>query len=116
MLDSEIANSIVESSLKLLGAPYREDYRCIEFAREVYSTVGLSLPPPSMNLTVADMKDPPIGYVLYLRHKAHRGTSLFTHVVITLSERRCIHASYYFGMAVVITDLDVLLELYDVAT
>lgn len=77
--------------------------------------MGLTLPPVDLNLTADDLNKSPVGYVLYLRHKRYHGTNRFTHAGIMLENKKCIHCSYYFGMAVVITDLDNLFEIYDIA-
>jgi len=113
-LNPRIAGQIEAEAMQFLGTPYARDFNCMTFVRAVYRAVGLTLPPMALNVTTADLVNPPIGYVLYVQHKQapRRG---YSHVVIILPRRRCIHCSYYFGRKVVITDLDELMALYDIA-
>lgn len=85
----------------------------MDFVREVYLKNQLTLPPLSLNLTPEELLNPPIGHILYLRHKQASPGRNFTHAALILPERKAIHASYYFGMCVVITDLDELMKIYD---
>jgi hypothetical protein len=116
MLTDEQRQAIVTSAIGFLGRPYEEGFKCTDFIREAYRHAGLTLPPPHMNLSLRDLDDPPIGYVLYLKHKEHGGSRRLTHAVILLPDRMCIHSSYFFGMKVVTTALDDVLAVYEIAS
>lgn len=115
-MDAEKAEQIVAVARTFLDRPYTKDFRCMDFVREVYRRVGLTLPPIERNLTVDDLKNPPVGFVLYLLHKENTFDRKYSHVAIILPGRTCIHMSYYFGGRVVITDLDTFLEIYHLAS
>ena len=104
-----------EAYLQRLGRPYSEAYKCLTFVRDVYGAVGLTLPPIVMNVRREQLENPPVGFVLYLRRKSKRSatSTRFTHAGIIIPERSLIHCSYYFGKKVVISDLDEVLEIYD---
>ncbi len=115
MIQPEVVSKLVETAMTYLGRPYSGDFKCLDFLREVYRTVGLTLPPLAKNLTFDQLHDPPVGFVLYLLHKENTFDRNYSNAVLILPDRNCIHASYYFGNAVVITELDLLFEIYDIA-
>jgi len=116
MISQEQAEQIVKIALSCLGQPYRDIFKCTDFVRQAYNQVGLTIPPPTLNLKLDDMHSPPIGFVLYLKRKASQVDRRVTHAVLILPERKCIHASYYLGITIVITELDELLKMYDLAS
>ena len=107
-------NGIIASARRYLGRPYQEDFTCLDFVRAVYAEHGLSVPPASLNLDAADLADPPIGFVLYLRRKAYIGTRTWTHMVLIASATECIHCSRFFGGKVVLTPLRHIRAIYEV--
>ena len=107
-------NGIEQVALKYLGRKYEKGFRCMDFVRLVYKEVGMTLPPVALNVKPADISDPPVGHVLFLRHIYAPSKIGYTHVGIIISGRRCIHNSYYFGGKVVVTPLDELLQWYKV--
>lgn len=116
MLSPTTQSDIVAEALRYLGKEYdRSHFNCLTFARLVYEKVGLKLPPIQLNITPLQLTDPPLGYVLYLKYKQSKSTGKFTHVGILIGNRECIHCSYFFGGKVVITRLDELFGVYELA-
>lgn len=114
-MSSELGHMIVETALRYLGRPYdRENFKCFHFVREVYTLLGLKPPPLSENLTVEQMLDPPIGHLLYLKHKEDTKQRRWSHVAIVISKEEVIHNSLWFGEKVVISKLSEILELYTI--
>lgn len=113
----DVSRLIEEIAITYLNAPYTKSFSCVTFVREVYRRAGLTVPPSSLNITLEQLKDPPIGYVIFLRHRSvGEGEMRVTHVGIIISGKRVIHCSFFFGKKVVITNVDALLEVYDLAT
>lgn len=108
-------NEIERIALTYLGRKYESGFRCMDFVRRVYAEAGMTVPPVRLNVKPAGLADPPVGHVLFLRHKQATGTKRYSHVAIVISGRRCIHNSYHLGGRVVITPLDELLTLYNLA-
>jgi len=109
------SEAIVRSALGLLGRPYTDDWRCIQFVREVYISVGLTVPPLAYNLTKEDLARPPAGHVLYLIRPSQIERKRWSHVGIVLPQCRLIHASQQHGM-VVIEPIKQVLERYELPT
>lgn len=107
-------NEIERIALKYLGRAYESRFRCLDFVRAVYAEMGMTIPPVRLNVKPVDLTNPPVGHVLFLRHKQAARKEGYTHVAIIISGHRCIHNSYYFGKKVVITPLDELLACYEV--
>ncbi|MDO8469535.1 MAG: hypothetical protein Q7S84_00760 [bacterium] len=115
MLTEETRRQIEAEATRHLGTPYTRDFNCMTFVRTMYRAVELTLPPVAANVRFMELADPPIGHILYLRHKESSVRRSYTHAAIILPGRRCIHCSYYFGGKVVVSELDELLKTYDVA-
>lgn len=111
----EIGKAVEDVALIYLGTPYTDTFNCLDFVRAVYKRVGLTTPPSNLNVIHDQLSSPPIGYVIFLRHKQATAERKVTHVGIVISGRRVVHCSFYFGRRVVITDLDELLKMYDLS-
>lgn len=120
-LNTEERAVVVSTALSYLGRPYNRKFQCIDFAREVYRTVGIEIPklsgdrpvPQDINIRHDDLVNPPIGHMLFLRRKGTRSTRLWTHAVIILPGSNCIHCSHFFGGKVVISSMGEILAFYD---
>jgi hypothetical protein len=116
MLTPKTARRIEREARRYLGKKYdRTSFNCLTFVRAVYAKVGLKPPPLRLNVSAAQLLDPPTGFVLYLKRRGSASRKPITHAVIILDKRTCIHCSYYFGGKVVISTLDEILKEYDVA-
>ena len=116
-LSAEVREHIKAVAIRFLERPYSKEFNCKHFVQAVYKEVGIPYPPLRKNLTVEQLENPPVGYVLFLAHKdprIRRGRRS-THVAIVFSEEKCIHNSGFFGNQVVITPFVELFELYDLA-
>ena len=109
-LTKKQAQRIEKIALRYLGRKYRSRFRCQDFVCAVYREVGISVPTRRHNVTREQLKNPPLGYVIYLKHKREREKPS-THMGIIVSGKRCIHNSYYFGKWVVITPLEELFKV-----
>lgn len=112
------SDDITKKARELLDTPYNSlSFNCLHFVRAVYTEVNLSLPPLKMNPGLDDLRSGlvPPGHVLYLRHKRDDTKRRFTHAAIVMEDKKIIHCSYYFGEKVVISDIDEILSLYDLA-
>jgi cell wall-associated NlpC family hydrolase len=105
--------TIEKIALTYRDVPYTNTFNCLDFVRAVYARAGLTAPPSKLNIVHEQLADPPVGYVIFLRHKQASAERKATHVGIIISSRRVIHCSFYFGKKVVITDIDELLKTYD---
>ncbi len=116
MLSQDKQRDIVTEALRHLGREYdRVHFNCLTFVRLVYENVGLKLPPLRLNILPSQLTNPPVGFMLYLKHKTASKDRRFTHVAIVLDNCTCIHCSKFFGNAVVITEYEKLFEMYDLA-
>lgn len=113
---------VVKTALTYLGTPYEKNFTCADFVRAVYREIEIEIPilstapvPQWMNITRDELEGLPVGHLMFLRHKKNQGPRSWTHVVITLPERKCIHCSYFFGGKVVISSLVEIFEVYDFA-
>lgn len=108
-------NEIERIALTYLGRKYEPGFRCLDFVRCVYAEAGLTVFPVTRNVRPEELANPPVGHVLFLKHRQASKERRCTHAVIIISGGRCIHNSYYFGKKVVVTPLDQILSLYEVA-
>jgi hypothetical protein len=116
MLSQQLQCYIKNEAIRYIGKKYdRIHFNCLTFARLVYQKVGLTLPPLQLNVTLSQLKNPPVGFVVYLRRKNSKNICRFTHVAILMDDRMCIHCSYFFGGSVVVSRLDELLDFYSLA-
>ena len=114
-LTVEEAERIEGFALSYLGCKYEAGiFNCKDFVQAVYRDVGIAYPPLSLNVSKDELLNPPIGHVLFLKHK--ESTRQVSHVGIVISGRRCIHNSRYFGGQVVVTPLEELFKIYDLST
>jgi hypothetical protein len=120
-LTPEQAEIIVSEALAYLDRSYEEGFTCLDFARTIYKTIGIEIPklwagepPPRwFNVDSEELAEPPIGHIVFLRRKQTKAERCWTHVVIVLPERRCIHCSHFFGGKVCISSLEKVFALYD---
>jgi len=99
------------------------DFKCIDFVRIVYRAVGITIPrlgpwcPPSdFNIGEEELADPPVGHLMFLKDRTDpRTESAWTHTVIIVPGRKCVHCSLFLGEKVVITPLEELWQRYDFA-
>ncbi len=116
MLSQQVQCGIKNEAIRYIGRKYdRVHFNCLTFVRLVYQKVGFTLPPLQLNVTLSQLKNPPVGFVLYLKRKNTEGTGRFTHVAILMDDMMCIHCSYFFGGSVVKSKIDELLDFYDLA-
>jgi hypothetical protein len=111
-------DDIIGKACELLNAPYdSRSFNCLHFVRVVYAEMNLSLPPLRMNPGLDNLRSGsvPSGYILYLKHKRDDTDRRFTHAAIVMENKKVIHCSYYFGEKVVISDIDEILSLYELA-
>jgi cell wall-associated NlpC family hydrolase len=113
-------HAIVHIALWYVDTPYSTEFTCIDFVREVYQFAGIELPelgpmepPPGWNLRWIDLDNPPIGHTLFLKHKRETRKRAWSHVVIIMPDRHCIHCSLLCGGKVMISSLDDLLTEYN---
>ena len=114
---------IINKAASYLDRPYKKGFACLDFLRLVYRAVGIEIPrlwsgepPPQwININSEEAVNPPIGHIMFLRRRETKTTRYWTHVIIILSERECIHCSYYFGGKVCISLLEKIFALYDFA-
>ena len=114
-LAEEQGKQIEEVALSYLGREYRIDFNCRDFVEMVYSQVGMPMPLRRLNITREELENPPVGHIIFLRHKGAPRHKVSTHVGIIISGKRCIHNSYYFGKQVVVTSFEELFKVYDLA-
>lgn len=101
---------VAKSHLGWPGAPSK--FRCLEFVFRVFDEVGIRIPVPAPK---PDIENIPMGYPLFLKRKGLVYRRNWTHVVIVLANRECIHISRHFGGVVTITPLEEILAFYDLA-
>lgn len=114
---------ILDAAWSLLGRPYADDFQCVDFVRAVYASADITIPrltsgspPEDFNIRKADLRNPPAGYIMFLKDRCDpRKERLWTHLVIILPLRTCIHCSLFYGEKVVITPLAEIFERYDFA-
>jgi cell wall-associated NlpC family hydrolase len=121
-LQPEQQELVVATALSYLGQSYGKEFRCVDFVREVYKVLGIKIPrlstqpvPQWINIHSEDVSDPPAGHLIFLRRKETGAARHWTHVVIALPERQCVHCSHFFGRKVTISPLEDILALYDFA-
>lgn len=114
-ITAEQARAIVTFATSYLGQRYHPGFTCVDFVREVYRGIGITIPelspeaPPSrFNLSPDDIGDPPIGHLLFLRNKQEKRDRRWSHIVIVLPDRECIHCSYFTGQVTRSTLPDIL--------
>jgi cell wall-associated NlpC family hydrolase len=109
-------------ALSQLGRNRTEGFKCIDFVRNVYASIGIIVPFPligwmspliGLNITLDQLSDPPEGELIFFRRKNDQRKRKWTHVGITLPEKRVVHCSQFLGEKVVVSDLTDLLEDYD---
>jgi hypothetical protein len=112
---------VVETALTYLNQPYRVGFRCTEFAREVYRSVGIEIPklktyapPRELNLSPEEFMSPRKGSLIFLKDRHDpRKERAWTHVVICLSTHNCIHNSRFYGKVCISSFLELTTERYD---
>ena len=122
-LSQEIRERIVDISLTFLGVKRTDDFTCITFVREVYKSVGISVPimarymspPQAYNSTYDGFLAWRTGDILFLKRKKYAGDRTWTHVGIMLPEEKFIHSSHYFDGEVSINTRQEILDFYHYA-
>lgn len=121
-LTSQQRKKIVGSALAKLNKPRTNEYDCVDFVREVYASVRITVPfpligkmnpPAGFNITEEKLLHPIEGEIIFLRRKNDKRDRIWTHLVITLSGKRVIHCSQFLGNKVTISTLEEILENYD---
>ncbi len=116
-------NAILSIVKTYVGAPYSKEFDCVAFVRGVYRQVGIEVPklrsfepPKDFNLSKEQLENPPAGHILFLKDREDpRKHRAWTHVVIILDDKNCIHCSLFFGRKVVVTPLVEIYKRYDYA-
>jgi cell wall-associated NlpC family hydrolase len=118
IFNSDMLPQIVNESFKYLDVSYDPlNFNCLDFVRKVYSKFGIDPPPWKLNPSLLNLRydEVPVGYVIYLKHREDSMNRNFTHAAIFIGNQKFIHCSYYFGNKVVISEMDELLKIYDIA-
>jgi hypothetical protein len=111
---------VVEKALKEVGRELPSKH-CLILAREVFMKVGKEIPPlygfdrppANLNLRVEELRNPPPARLVFLRNKTTPSGRVWTHVVITIDEKRVVHRSRFFGSQVVISTFEEIFQFYD---
>ena len=114
---------ITEIAQSYIGKPYLPNqFECADFVREVYKRIGIevpllakSAPPVEFNITTEQLAEPPIGHLMFLKNPKDRRQRSWTHVVIILSRKTCIHCSFFFGKKVVVSTFEEIFQRYEFA-
>lgn len=118
LTEAEI-KKIISTALSYLGHKYENGFDCIGFVRSVYRHIGIDIPlilgtsspPEEFNIMEDQLCNPPIGHIIFLKDRYDpRKERVWTHVVIVLSDNRCIHSSIFYGERVSISDLREIME------
>ena len=123
-LPHSTSKRVVETALSFLGLPYSENFRCLDFVRTVFRQMNMNIPilhpnlsPPSdWNISETDINNPPPGHIMFLIDpNDSRKERAWTHAVIIVNPKDCIHCSIFFGREVIISPLDKIFEKYKFA-
>lgn len=125
LLSKKQKREIIKTAISYIGKPYSKEFDCIQFVRVVYEFVGIHIPkipklgsPPSeFNICKKQLNDIPVGHIVFLRDRHDpRKERSWTHVVIALNNRFCIHNSVFYGSKVVVSDFEkITKDRYDFA-
>ncbi|MDB4983931.1 MAG: hypothetical protein JWM20_110 [Patescibacteria group bacterium] len=115
---------VIETAMSYLEHPYsKEIFNCVTFVRAVYKSADIDIPllnpgPPAFELNISRWQcdDPPVGHMIFLKDPLDpRKERAWTHIVIALENKTCIHCSLFFGRKVVISTLDEIFARYEFA-
>lgn len=120
-LTPEQAEKIVTIAQSHLGTAYGPGFKCIDFVRLVYKSVGIyippvvcDVPPADFNITTEQLSNPPIGSIIFLLNKKEKRERNWSHVAIVLPNKLCIHCSLFKG-GVIISSLEEIFQKYNFA-
>ncbi|HEU5114137.1 MAG TPA: NlpC/P60 family protein [Candidatus Paceibacterota bacterium] len=121
-LSSDQQKVIIETALSRVGEPYRRGFRCVDFVRIAYRSAGIEIPPlrpyappRGLNIGRTELADPPPGRLMFLKDRDDpRKERAWTHIVILIGGRDCVHCSYFSG-CVAVSSLDEIALRYDFA-
>lgn len=106
VLSTKQKRKIIQTALQYIGTPYSKEFDCIQFVRVVYKSAGiivpkifhLTPPPEEFNIKKRQLQRIPKGHLIFLKDRYDpRKERYWTHVVIALDNRRCIHNSIFYG-------------------
>jgi len=111
---------VVEKALQEVGRELPPKH-CLIFARKVFRVVGKEIPPlygfepppKELNLKKEEAENPPPGRLMFLRNKNTPSGRTWTHVAITINDRKVVHRSRFFGPCVVVSTFEELFQFYD---
>ncbi len=115
---------VLAVALSQLGRDRVEGFKCVDFVRSVYTSIGIFVPfpligwmspPVGFNISLDQLSDPPEAELIFFRRKNDRRKRKWTHVGIILPEKKVIHCSQFLGEKVTISELTDLLKDYDFA-
>ncbi len=118
-INSKKRRKIVDEALSHLDRIQGDDFKCVDFVREVYAACGITIPkisptlapPRKFNTTIDKLKNPPIGIIVFLKDRFDlRINRTWTHLIISIGNGECVHCSKFYGGKVTISNIQEILE------